>query len=253
MLRRLLLHARCIALAALPLLAACEDGGTAPTSYVQVVGGGAWVAVVEPAGMPRAETWLPWLPAESPAWEEVRAFHEAAARARRAGRIEESLALEDDALRTAAAALPRAPDPARGVLGPLAALDAWTERARARLQSGSYPELQAAADEVAGQAAAARRALSAGDTLQAVAHLASGTVAARRQAPVAVGLRLMGAVQARLGRPQGGESPNVRRARRLLAGAREGLATGDELRAMRRAMYALQLLETEGTDIPPPR
>ena len=62
---------------------------------------------------------------------------------------------------------------------------------------------------------------------------------------------LMGAVEARLA-AGAGESDGVRRARHLLADAREGLATGDSLRALRRAVYALQLLDAEGITVAPP-
>jgi hypothetical protein len=252
MARRFPDRARRLVLAAAALaLAACNDAGTGPTSYVQVVSGGAWVAVAEPPGMARADTWLAWVPSQGPAAASVRQLRDAAGRARSAGRIEESLALDDDALLLAAGSLARAPDAVR-ILGPLAALDAWTDRARARLETGRYPDLAATADAVGAQAAAARRALAAGDTMVAVRHLAVATIAARRQSPLGVGLRMLAAVEQRLGPPRAQESANLKRARHLLAGAREGLATGDSQRALRRAVYALQLLEAEGIAVPPP-
>jgi hypothetical protein len=59
---------------------------------------------------------------------------------------------------------------------------------------------------------------------------------------MAVGLRLLASAEARLN--AGGRSdPNAKRARSLLIGAREGLAAGDSIRALRRAVYALQLLD----------
>lgn len=251
MVRRLPLSARMLALTAVLALAACSDAGTAPTSYVQVVSGGAWVAVSEPQGMARADTWLAWLPADGAAAAQVRQLREAAGRARGAGRIEESLALEDDALRLAAGSLARSPDPMR-VLGPLAALDAWTERARERLLTGRYPELDEAAAGVAAEASAARSAMVAGDTTVAVVHLARGTILAREQSTLGVGVRLLASIEGRLGKPDPRENANVKRARRLLAGAREGLSTGDTVRALRRAVYALQLLEEEGITLPAP-
>lgn len=253
MLRRSLSHARLLALAAVLSTAACDDAGTAPTSYVQAVAGGAWVAVAEPQGMARSDTWLPWLAADGPAAAQVRQLRDAAGRARGAGRVEESMSLEDDALRLAAGSLARSPDPVRGVLVPLAALDAWNDRARARLETGRYPQLATASAAVAAEAASARRALAAGDTLEAVVHLANGTLAARHQSTLGVGLRLLAAVEARLGPPKNMDSTNLKRARHLLAGAREALATGDSMRAMRRAVYALQLLDQEGIDLPAPR
>ncbi|HEU0053161.1 MAG TPA: hypothetical protein VFQ39_08280, partial [Longimicrobium sp.] len=71
----------CAALCA--LLAACGDAPTAPKSYVQEAGGALWVAVVEPAGMPDARTWLPYVPLASPAQARVRALRDEAARERR--------------------------------------------------------------------------------------------------------------------------------------------------------------------------
>jgi hypothetical protein len=252
MVRRTPFPARLFALAAVLALAACNDAGTAPTSYVQVVSGGAWVAVAEPQGMARPDTWLPWLAEGGPAAAQVRQLRDAAGRARSAGRIEESLALEDDALLLAAGSLARTPDPVR-ILGPLAALDSWTERARARLQTGRYPDLDATSTAVAAAAAASREALAAGDTSAAVLHLARGTITARGQSTLGVGLRLLSAVEMRLGPPRPRESANLKRARHLLAGAREGLATGDSVRALRRAVYAMQLLEAEGLAVPAPR
>jgi|GEM_PF-1349717 len=237
------------ALAALLLLSACDDGPTAPTSYVQHAAGATWVAVTEPVGLPRVETWLPYVSSESAAARTLRDLRDRAARLRTAARVEEALALEDEMMRVAAASLTRAPEPAR-LLASAAALDQWADRARLRMETGSYPELAAAAASVSASADAARAALSAGDTSGAVMHLTQGAIAAREHAPLAVGLRLMAAVEARLAAGTS-QSAGVRRARHLLADAREGLATGDSLRALRRALYALQLLEAEGIGVPP--
>ncbi|MBW3573155.1 MAG: hypothetical protein KY467_18825 [Gemmatimonadetes bacterium] len=236
------------ALAALLLLAACDDGPTGPTSYVQHAAGGAWVAVVEPAGMPRVESWLPYVDARTEAGGTLRQMRERAARLRLAGQVEEALRREDVAMRLAAGSLTRAPEPARLLAG-AAALDEWADRARARLQTGSYPALAAAALAVAGEAEAARASLAVGDTGRAVLHLTRGAIAAREHAPLSVGLRLMAAVETRLASGVG-ESAGVRRARHLLADARDGLATGDSVRALRRAVYALQLLDAEEITIP---
>ena len=237
------------ALATLLLLAACEDAPTAPTSYVQHAAGGVWVAVTEPVSLPRVDTWLPYVGADDAA--ALRTMREQSVRARAAGRVEDALQVEDEMMRTAARSLVRMPEPAR-LLSSAAALDEWADRARARLQLGSYPELSDAVLRVAAEAEAARSQLAAGDTNRAVMHLTRGAIAAREHAPLAVGLRLMGAVEARLA-AGAGQSAGVRRARHLLADAREGLATGDSLRALRRAVYALQLLDAEGITVGPVR
>lgn len=245
-------HRRALAaLASLLLLAACDDGPTAPTSYVQHAAGATWVAVTEPAGLPRVETWLPYVPAESEAGRTLREMRDRAAKARTAARVEEALQLEDEMMRLAARSLSRAPEPAR-LLASAVALESWADRARARLETGSYPELAAAAATVSGHAHAARAALATGDTHGAVLHVTDGAILAREHAPLAVGLRLMAAVEARLASGPA-QSAGVRRARHLLADAREGLATGDSVRALRRAVYALQLLEAEGIAVAPAR
>lgn len=241
------LHA---ALAALLLLAACEDAPTAPTSYVQHAAGGVWVAVTEPQSLPRVDTWLPYVDGEGVAAGVLGELRERAARYRTAGRVEDALQVEDEMMRVAAGSLARAPEPAR-LLASAAALDEWADRARARLQTGSYAELSAAVRAVTTEAEAARAQMAAGDTNAAVLSLTRGALAAREHSPLAVGLRLMGAVEARLA-AGAGESDGVRRARHLLADAREGLATGDSLRALRRAVYALQLLDAEGITVTPP-
>ena len=238
------------ALASLLLLAACDDGPTAPTSYVQQTAGGAWVAVMEPVGLPRVETWMPYIDGGSAAASTLREMRDRAARFRTAARVEEALLLEDEMMGFAARSLTRTPEPAR-MLASIAALESWTDRARARLETGSYPELAAAAATVSAHADAARSALAAGDTGRAVLSVTRGAIAAREHAPLAVGLRLMSAVEARLA-AGAGNGAGVRRARHLLADAREGLATGDSVRALRRAVYALQLLEAEGVAVPPP-
>jgi hypothetical protein len=239
-----------VAALALLLLAACDDGPTAPTSYVQQTSGGAWVAVMEPVGLPRVETWMPYIEGGGAAAATLRDMRDRAARFRTAARVEEALQLEDEMMGFAARSLTRAPEPAR-MLAAIAALEQWTDRARARLETGSYPELEAAAATVSAHAEAARAALAAGDTNRAVLSVTRGAIAAREHAPLAVGLRLMSAVEARLAAGVVNDA-DARRARHLLADAREGLATGDSVRALRRAVYALQLLEAQGVAVPPP-
>ncbi|HEU0013726.1 MAG TPA: hypothetical protein VFQ45_08585, partial [Longimicrobium sp.] len=152
----------------------------------------------------------------------------------------EALVIEADAMRLAAASLERAPEPRR-VLGALAAVDAWTDRARARLEAGSYPALDSAAAEVSAFSASARAALARGDTLAAVGEISRASLRAREQAPLAVGLRLLAAAETRV---RGvGKGADADRIRKLIGGAREGLAMGDSIRALRRVLYAVQMLD----------
>jgi hypothetical protein len=232
------LRLRALLLASLPLLAACEDAPTGPTSYAQVVYGATWVAVAEPRGLASAATWI--ADATPAAAAEARALRAAAARARSGGEIGEALELEDRAMRVVAGSLGRTPAPER-VLVPLAALDAWGLRAEERLAASPHAGLAGARADVRAHAEGARAALAVGDTAAAVVHLAEGALAARAHGPTAVGARLLGALQERLDGAEAGASAG--RARRLLAGAREGLATGDTVRALRRVIYAHQLLD----------
>jgi phosphoglycolate phosphatase-like HAD superfamily hydrolase len=239
---------RSAAVSAVLLLAvgvsACEDSPTAPATYAHVADGRTWVAVAEPVGLPSLETWLPYLDGGSPAAERIRVLRGEAGRARSAGRVELSRALEAEAFAEAAGALSRSPD-ARTLVYGLAALESWVARALARLEADPDPGLARSVVEVQGRRDAARAGLAAGDTAAAVAEITRGAEEARAWSPVAVGLRMLARAEARLD-AEAVPDPAARRARRLVAGAREGLATGDSVRAVRRALYALQLLEPYG-------
>ncbi|HYJ80972.1 MAG TPA: hypothetical protein VEW03_15270 [Longimicrobiaceae bacterium] len=233
------------------LTAACTDLATGPDTYVHEAGGSVWVAVSAPAGLPDASTWVPYLVPGSEAAEVVVELRAAAVRARRAGDLERAAALDGEAARTAAGAVSAAP-PAVALLGALAALDVWGERAAGRLQAGSYPDLDAAAARVRTLRDAARASLAGGDSVRAVLELTDAAETARGFAPQAVALRLVGQAQRRI-EADPDPSPNLRRARRLLFTAREAMATGNQTRAMQRAWYALQLIEAEEAAARPPQ
>jgi len=234
--------ARLLALAACSLIApACADSPTAPNSFVHEAGGSVWVAVAVPEGLPEAKGWLPYLRADAPEHARVRQLADEASHARRAGELEASAALEAEALRVAAAV---AHPPAVKLLGAVAALDRWGERAGERLESGSFPELEGAAARVRELRNAARADLVRGDTQSAVLRLVEAAEVARGYAPATVGLRLVAQAERRID-AEAQPSQNLRRARLLLRTAREAMAQGDETRAMKRAWYALQLIEAE--------
>jgi len=222
-------------------LAACGDAPTMPTSFVREAGGVTWVAVREPAGLPEARTWLPYLDAASAA--RVREVQAAAEAARMAGRLEE--AMEGDAeARMAAASLLAADPPPAAVRAGIAALEVWESRAAERLGTGRYPGLDSVAAVVATRRAEAVAALAQGDARGAVLRLAEGGEAARSASPVAVALRLVVQAERRIDGDRS-PSPDLKRARLLLRLSREAMATGDQTRAMRRAWYALQLIDAE--------
>ena len=225
------------------LLGACADSPTGPTSYVHEAGGAVWVAVAPPAGLPDLRTWTPFVAPGSPAQREVKRLHDESGRARRAGELERAAELEAQAARLAAESIATSPPPVK-LLSSIAALDAWTERAEERLASGSFPGLDSAAARVRELRNAARASLVQGDTNRAVLEIAAAAEAARGYAPLAVALRLVTQAEARIDDTPD-PSQNLRRARHLLRTAREAMATGDQTRAMKRAWYALQLIELE--------
>jgi hypothetical protein len=225
-------------------LTACSDLPSAPQSFVREAGGATWVAVVEPGALPTARTWLATLPGDGPEGAEARATLADAARVRKEGHAEAALALEERAALEAAGALPRAPEP-RLILVALAGLDEWAGRAALRTSDGDFPELRRSEREVRDGTARARSLMAAGDTLGAVRAIAVATGTARRWSPVSVALRVVRDAERRIDSTRN-PSANLVRARHLLRGAREGLAIGDEMKALQRAMYALQLIEQEG-------
>ena len=231
-----------VALACL-FAAACADAPTEANSFVHEAGGSVWVAVAPPAGLPDTRAWTPFLAKGSEAERAVRHLAEEAKRARRAGELERAASLETQAARAAAGGVAQAPPPVR-LLSAVAALDSWLGRAEERLQSGSFPELERAAERVREMRNAARASMTQGDSLRAVVQLTEAAEAAREFAPMAVALRLVSRSEARID-AEAEPSQNLRRARLLLRTAREAMATGDETRAMKRAWYALQLIEAE--------
>ena len=236
---------RCLAIPAVlalsAALAACGDAPTNPTSFARQAGGRTWVAIAEPAGLPEARTWLPYLPADASA--RVRAMVSDARSLRRDGKLEDALEAEAGARLAAATLVSANPAPGRVRAG-IAALEEWEARAAERRTAGSYPELDSLASMVAERRAAAEAALAAGDARGAVLRLAEGAEAARGASPVVVALRLVRDAEARI---DGDPSPSadLRRARLLLRLSREAMATGDQTRAMKRAWYALQLIDAD--------
>lgn len=224
----------------LPAVAACGDAPTMPASYVQEVAGRRWIAISGPAGLPDVRTWARWLPRGSRAAQRVAALEAEERSARRAGALARADSLREAAARTAAAAS-RHPSPA--VLRVAnAALAEWERRAAEQLDSGTERDFARAVADVGAQREAAGLALARGDTATAVLRLAAAAERARGFAPGAVALRLLDDAEARL-RALPRASATDERALRLLRGARSALAAGDVVRAVRRAMYARQLIE----------
>jgi hypothetical protein len=240
---------RAAPLAALMLLvglAACEDSPTAPGVFTHSAEGQLWAALAVPAGTPTVRTWMPYVRADEVAavTRSVRELNAEADRLRRQGAIDAAGQKEVEAALLAARSLAHAPPPhlLNGVVG---AIENWSTRARLVAESGVYPEAEEALREVQGYRAAAAAALLEGDTATAVVELTTAAGVVRSLAPAAVASRVVARAELRL-RDQAATDADAARALRLLRNAREALAAGDELRAFRRAMYALQLAEGNG-------
>lgn len=221
------------------VLAACGDAPMLPTSFAQQAGGKTWVAVAPPARMPDARTWLAYGSPESAA--RIRALQTEAAHARRAGMLETALELDAQAARVSASFLVT-PPPAPKVMGAASAVREWEQRAADRLRAGDYPGLDSALAVVTAQRGAAEAALARGDARAAVLHLADAAEAARAYAPEAVALGLVARAEQRIDADPA-PTQDLKRARLLLRLAREAMATGDQTRAMKRAWYALQIID----------
>lgn len=130
----------------------------------------------------------------------------------------------------------------------LDALDDWVQRAaRSAVGEGLDPAFDRARAEVAAAARAGRGAMRQGDHLEAVRYLAAGGAAADEVAPAAVAARVIDRAEIRLrALPSGGDGSE--RALRLLRAARLALQERDDPRALRRALYALQVAEAALAD-----
>ncbi|HEX8906713.1 MAG TPA: hypothetical protein VF771_17815 [Longimicrobiaceae bacterium] len=221
------------------VLAACGDAPTSPTSFAQQAGGKTWVAVAPPAKMPEARTWIAYATPQAAA--RIREMQQQASRARRAGMLEAALEMDAQAARLSASFLAKDP-PTPKVIGAVSAVREWEQRAEDRLREGDYPGLDSALAVVSAQRAAAEAALARGDGRGAVLRLADAAEAARAYAPQAVALNLVARAEQRIDRDPA-PTPDLKRARLLLRLAREAMATGDQTRAMKRAWYALQIID----------
>jgi hypothetical protein len=130
----------------------------------------------------------------------------------------------------------------------LDALERWRHSAAAAgVGEGLDPEFDRARRGVAVSVAAAGRALREADHESAAAHLASGRAAAEQVAPRAVAARVIERAERRM-EELGAGGVEAERALRLLRGARLALEESDDPRALRRALYALQVAQAALSD-----
>lgn len=241
-----------VAILALFAVAGCRDAPTMPHALQQIAGGEAWVAIPEPAGLPGLGALLPYVgagPAAAPVLPRLRALEAEAREARVDGRLDRARELERRAVGLAVASLERAPDP-RLFYESLHGLAEWSGRVDATVDLRVYPDIAASLRLVQRATAGAWDALESGDTSTAVLRMMRGAEAVRAHGPTAVALRVLGRAESRL-RQHEIRTVIVDRAIHLVRSARQELVAGDPSRALRRGLYALQLLE--GRQVPEPR
>lgn len=228
------------------MLGGCLDAPTMPEAIEQIAGGEPWVAVPAPASLPDLESWLPYVdrsepePGETAVLARIHALGSEAHSARAHGRLARAAELEREAIRLAVLSLER-PIDARVLHGGLQALDGWGDRVEASLDLSLYPGIAGSLELVRSARATAARALESGDTTTAVLELISAAEAIRSHSPSSVALRALGRAEARIHAADSG--PTSDRAIHLIRSARLELVSGDPSRALRRALYALQLIE----------
>lgn len=234
----------------LALLAGCADAPTVPASIRQLAGGEEWVAVAAPRDLPGLRSWLPYLDPSSPAGAaalaRVRELSGEAEQARRVGRIARAAAYEAEAERVAVVALARHPAPME-LQRALFAIDAWTDRVRAEGSPERTPRISEALAEVESARGHAGTLLARGDTTSAVLQISRAAGRIRSLTPTEVALRVLARAEEGL-RERPADDPGVERALHMLASSREELLHGDARRALRRALYALQL--AHGNQVP---
>jgi hypothetical protein len=230
--------------ALLALLAACKDAPTAPQALQVMAAGRDWVAIATPTDLPTAATWAPFLMRQG---EEGRAvvgrvkeLERQSDRSRKDGAFARASALRREAAELAVSSLDSAPS-ADIVLESAGGVDRWLRSVDA-VGLGTSRLLVATVDSVRAGRAAAKEALAAGDTVAAVRAIMAASEQIRLWSPPEIAWRALQRAEAAVAAmPDGGADHD--RARRLVQGSRLELRTGDPLRALERALYALQLAD----------
>jgi hypothetical protein len=230
--------------ALLALLAACKDAPTAPEALQVVAAGRDWIAIAAPTDLPTTATWTPFLLKQGDGGRaivgQVKALERQAERSRKEGEFARAGTLRREASELAVKSLDAAPS-ADIVLESAGGVDRWLRSVEA---VGLERSLLVAAtvDSVRAGRAAAREELAAGDTLAAVRHIMAASEQIRRWSPPEIAWRALQRAEAAVAAMPDGGADHVR-ARRLVQGSRQELRFGDPLRALERALYALQLAD----------
>ena len=228
---------------------ACTDLPTGPGAFQLEAGGTLWTAVVAPSDLPTIGSWLRYAPAgpETQALSaQVSELERESRHARASGDVGRADALTINAAQLALEAASGAARPSliRGLL----AVDGWQRDVRESVQLEGAPELAAAVERVEREREAAAEALSEGRDEEAAVRLAVAAEWARSWSPEGVALRVLERVEARLMEDEGADGSS--RARHLVHSARHELVAGEPLRAVQRALYALQIADGQALSEP---
>lgn len=229
-----------LALLALP---ACTDLPTGVEAFQLEADGELWTAVMPPADLPTAATWLQYANPASPetnaAAVEVEALYMRAGRARARGELQQAETLLAAAATRAVEVMDDAPRPGIFLAG-VSSLQGWERSVRAGIDLSRAPALATTLAAVAQDREAVEVSLLEGDERAAALRLTRAAERVRAWGPQGVALRVLGRVEAHLA--SAARSPGeAERARHLVQSARDELMNGEPLRAVQRALYALQL------------
>lgn len=225
----------------------CTDLPTGPGAFQLEAEGTLWTAVVAPADLPSPGSWLGGVAAGTQVEEtvvRVTAMQQASRSLRSGGDAPraDSLVAEAASLALAAGPQPSRPTLIRAIL----AVDGWQRDVRESVDLERVPELAAAVERVELEREAAAEALSEGRDEEAAVRLTVAAEWARSWSPEGVALRVLDRVEARLG----GDADLGDRARHLVHSARHELVAGEPLRAVQRALYALQIADGQALSEP---
>jgi hypothetical protein len=228
--------------ALLAVLGACADAPTFPNALQWLADGEEWIAVLPPEQLPRASAWARFAGSDADAAALAsRVSHletEAVASLSRgdvygAARFrEQAVGLLERSIRLTPAA-PLLRDAA-------SAIDLWTDRVHANLRTDDAPGLLAALDSVAAARAAATRSLEAGDSIAAAVALIDAGERIRSWSPTLVAVRALQRAELRLAQHPLPPA-EAARAQHLVRSAHDAVLARDPVRALQRAVYALQI------------
>ena len=220
--------------------AACADAPTGPSALAEYHA--MWQAVLPSEQLPHPSAWL----GEDAGSESlrratvrVRRFEADAGRAFERGDVRRFAEARRAAV-TVLSEVMTAPPPAAIVTDARAAIDAWVVQVGPTVSAGDLPALSAAFAEVVRARDGAAASLASADSVGAALALIDAAERIRASTPTLISLHVIGRAEARLAGSDGGARARER-ARHLLLGAREAVASGEPIRAVQRALYALQL------------